>query len=115
LLLADIDGRGVVADVVVLEMRMGRHAPGETRSVLSQAVSLFHEDADEQKQRRRALTMNLLDGAKAFDRDLETVKEIAAEYDPAQAEGRGEHLSPERLRKIAAFAEALAVTMEEKA
>jgi ParB-like chromosome segregation protein Spo0J len=70
-------------------------------------------DANEEKQRRWALTMNLLDGAKAFDRDLEAVKEVAAGYDPAHADGRGEHLSPERLRKIAAFAEALATTMEE--
>lgn len=76
------------------------------------AEQLAAKEAAEQKQQRWALTMNLLDGAKAFDRDLERVDEIAGGYDPAQAEGRGEYLTPERLRRIAAFAEALAKTME---
>jgi hypothetical protein len=82
---------------------------------LEAAEQIAVAEANELKQQRWALTMNLLDGAKAFDRDLDAVPDVAAGYDPAQADGRGEQLSPERLRKIAAFAEALAKVMEGEA
>jgi hypothetical protein len=80
---------------------------------LDEAEREAKKDADDRKQQRWALTMNLLDSVKGLDRPTETVAEIAAGYDPAQAESRGENLSPDRLRKVAAFAAALADAIEE--
>lgn len=81
---------------------------------LEDAERIAKKDAEERKQQRWALTMNVLDSVRGLDRDPDKAPEIAAEYDPAQAEGRGETLTPDRLRKVAAFASALADAMEEK-
>jgi ParB-like chromosome segregation protein Spo0J len=80
---------------------------------LEDAERTAKKDAEERKQQRWALTMNVLDAVRGLDRDPDKASEIAAEYDPAQAEGRGETLTPDRLRKVAAFASALANAMEE--
>lgn len=71
-------------------------------------------EADEIKQRRWAATVNLIDGMRLLERPSDQAREILAEFDPAVAESRGETITPERLRAVAAFAAALADAMEDK-
>lgn len=79
---------------------------------LDQAIAKAATDAEQRKSQRWAFTRNLIDGVRGLERDLEQSAELVREYDPACAEGFGERITPDRLRRAAAFASALADEME---
>lgn len=87
-------------------------AVDEERMTLESAEAQARKEAEEEKQRRWAFTMNLLDSVRALDRMPSEAIELAAQYDPAHAESRGESVTPSRLRKAAEFLMALAGAME---
>lgn len=79
---------------------------------LDEALRKAASEAEQRKSQRWAFTRNLIDGVRGLERDIEQSKELAREYDPACAEGFNEKITPERLRRAAAFAVALAEQME---
>jgi hypothetical protein len=86
----------------------------EQRMTLHEADTKARAEAEERKQQRYAVTMNLVDGVKALDRIPEQAAELAAEFDPAVAASRGESITPDRLRNVAAYVTALAKAMEKR-
>jgi ParB-like chromosome segregation protein Spo0J len=72
-------------------------AVSEERIKLEAAEAQARKEADEQKQQRWAFTMNLLDSVRVLDRSPDEAKGLAAQYDAAHAEGRGESINPARL------------------
>jgi hypothetical protein len=87
-------------------------AVSEERISLEDAEAKARKEADEQKQRRWAFTMNLLDSLNGLDRTPEEAKGLAAEYDPTHAATRGASATPSLMRKAASFLNALADDME---
>lgn len=110
--------RGAVSNESVRLRKLAQVRPDladavtEERMSLDQAEAKAKADAEERKQQRWAITMNIVDGVNALDRLPEQAAEIIAEYDPVLAEGRGEVITPARLRNVAAYATALAKAME---
>ncbi len=79
---------------------------------LDDAIANAAEEADARKQQRWAMTMEILDGIRPFDRLPETAEENMAFYDPAVAESRGETITPARLRRAGAYINCLADALE---
>lgn len=79
---------------------------------LDEAIRKAAADAEQRKSQRWAFTRNLIDMVRGGEREVEQAEEGAREYDPACAEGFGEKITPERLRRVAAYASALAEHME---
>lgn len=81
---------------------------------LTLAGALAEADArdDQTKSRREAFTKNLIDGVRGLERDVAYMDEYAKDYDREYAERFRESITPDRLRKAAAFAIALAEQME---
>jgi hypothetical protein len=109
---------GSTVNEQIRRRRLGEQRPDLVEQVeagtttLEAAEALAKQEADELKQRRWALTMNLIDSVGAFDRAPGDATDVAAAYDPVHADGRGEKITPERLRRVSAFAAALADAME---
>lgn len=87
-----------------------RVAQGEI--ALDDAVALAKSEVDAIKQRRWAATKNLIEGVQLLDRSLDTAADLLNEYDPAVAQQMGETITSARLKRVAAFATALAEHME---
>ncbi len=80
---------------------------------LDEAVAKEKREAEEHRQRRWAATKNLIEGVQLLDRDVSTIRDVVAQYDPAIAEQLGETITPERLRRVGTFVENLARHMAE--
>ncbi len=81
---------------------------------LADALAEAKTRDDAEKQRRWAVTMNVVDVLNHFDRpdDSDLAREQAAAIDPEAAAGRGQEITPERLRRVAGWATALADELE---
>jgi hypothetical protein len=80
---------------------------------LDEAVEKARAEAEEHKQHRWAVTMNIIDSIRPLDRPPETAAEEISLYDPGLAESRGEKVSPTRLRRASDYLAALADAMED--
>ena len=84
---------------------------------LEAAIKIEKDDADKLKQQRWAATMNIIDAIVPLDRSLDNIDEIVEMFDPTVAAGRGEEVTPERLKNCAdyllAYADALKESEEE--
>ena len=79
---------------------------------LDAAISLAKSEAEEAKQLRWAATLNIIEGVGFLDRDPETAIGVAAMFNQSLAEQRGQTITPERLRRVAAFVGGVADAME---
>lgn len=84
---------------------------------LREALAEAERRAEAERKERYAATMNILDGLRLMEQPAEPhhVERAAALLDDALAAGRGEQITPERLRAAAAFASALADALDQDA
>lgn len=82
----------------------------EGELTLDAAATQARREAEELKQQRWAITVNLIELVSAADRDPESAPEMARLFDPAVEESKGgDKITPERLERAAAYLSALAV------
>jgi hypothetical protein len=79
---------------------------------LDAAIALAKSEAEEAKQLRWAATLNIIEGLGFLDRDPESAPGVAAMFDPSLAEQRGQVVTPERMRRVAAFVLGFATALE---
>lgn len=96
--------------------RLGRTRPDladkvrEGELTLDGAAAQARREAEELKQQRWAITVNLIELVVAADRDPKTAPEMARLFDPAVEESKGgDKITPERLERAAAYLSALSV------
>jgi ParB-like chromosome segregation protein Spo0J len=79
---------------------------------LEQALEKARAREAQAKQQRASFTTNVIEGVGAFGRDPAQADELAAMFDPDIAAHIGHTITPDNLRRVAAFAGALADAME---
>jgi ParB-like chromosome segregation protein Spo0J len=73
------------------------------RISLDEAEARARADAEEMRRRRSDSTLKVTSGLLPFDQDPSAAKELAADFDAAIAEARGQEVTADRLLRIAAF------------
>ncbi len=79
---------------------------------LDKAEEQAKAEADELKQQKWAVTMEIIDGLRPFDRNPETASEAIEFFDYGLVETRGEKISPAKIRRAAEYLTNLADAME---